>query len=129
MELIFNSTKRFEKSLEQVPHQNREKIVEKINQLAHLFISDPILFFQRASQCSDIQFDDLESSLYVAQLSEKDQILLTIDDDPIFDQVIFTLFALTTCEQLEQDLVSIKESLYQNKIHGQAKEVTLSGAV
>lgn len=129
MELIFNSTKQFETGLEQVPPQDRGKIIEKINQLAHLFIHNPILFFQRVSQCSAIQGDDLESSLYIVQLLENERIVFTVDEDPIFEQVIVTLFALTSPEQLEQDLADIQGSLYQNPIYGQAKEVLLSGAV
>jgi hypothetical protein len=44
-------------------------------------------------------------------------VILTVDEDPIFGQVIFTLFRVIQCDDLEQAYKSVAESLYQDLLH------------
>ncbi|AUB34373.1 hypothetical protein COO91_00193 [Nostoc flagelliforme CCNUN1] len=42
---------------------------------------------------------------------------MTVDEDPIFGQVIFTLFRVVKHDDLDKAYKSVAESLYQGLLH------------
>ena len=63
------------------------------------------------------QLNGYESSLYVLKVLEKLSVILTIDEDPIFDQYIVTLFRAVKQDKLNRAYQSVAESLYQELTH------------
>ena len=43
--------------------------------------------------------------------------ILTVDDDPIFGQIIITLMKLVRHSDIEKGYKSVMESLYQNRLN------------
>ncbi len=52
--------------------------------------------------------------------------ILAIDEDPIFGQVIFTLFRVIKRDDLDEAHKSVSESLYQELLHQDREMVQVS---
>lgn len=61
--------------------------------------------------------DEYESSLYVLKASQKIRVILSIDEDPIFNRVVLTLFRAVRHDDLDAAQKDIAESLYQGLLH------------
>jgi hypothetical protein len=51
--------------------------------------------------------------LYTLKVLEKLSLILTVDEDPIFGQVVFTLFRVVKQNELNRAYQSVAKSLYQ----------------
>ncbi len=51
------------------------------------------------------------------KVSQKLRVILTVDEDPIFGQIIFTLFRAIQHQDLNKAYNSVAESLYQDFLH------------
>ncbi|MGZ8249705.1 hypothetical protein, partial [Methylomagnum sp.] len=56
----------------------------------------------------------LESSLYVLKTDSEIRVILAIDNDPIFDRRLITLFRAVKQDELNQAFDSLAQILYQN---------------
>ncbi|MDS3859819.1 hypothetical protein RIF25_03255 [Thermosynechococcaceae cyanobacterium BACA0444] len=56
-------------------------------------------------------------SLYALRVMRKFIVILTIDEDPIFGQVIFTLFRVVKHDDFGKACQDIAQSLYQQVVH------------
>ena len=94
MEIVFESTKNFETELATFSQSERTIIVEHLNQYAQLFLTDKPAIFKKLHHFNLVKqiINDYESTLYSLNITDSIRIILTIDEDTIFDQVIFTLF-------------------------------------
>jgi hypothetical protein len=129
MEVRFNSTRPFEKSLRALPGKERDKIVAKINHLADLYSEGISSFSRFATPLKYKVFGGYDSSLFTARLSHKDRLIFTAEDDPIQDEVVITLFALTTPDKYSRVLEGITESLYQERLHADDAEVVVNDTI
>ncbi|HIF5693432.1 hypothetical protein [Vibrio parahaemolyticus] len=117
MELLFESTKNFEKEISKFPNETKEKIIYKLNYYCSLLESDTSEFYKNVYQ--PIKFKgSSESSLYTLKVDRDIRIILTVDEDPIFEQVIITLLHVVRHSSLEKTFKSIAESLYQKHLNG-----------
>ena len=129
MEVRFNSTRPFEKSLRALKGKERERIVAKINHLADVYLTGISNFSRIATPLNCKVFGDYDSSLYTARLSSKDRLIFTAEDDPIQDEIVITLFALTTPDKYSRVIRGIFESLYQERLHADDAEAPLNDTV
>ncbi|MEH2459830.1 hypothetical protein [Nostoc sp.] len=93
MDVLIESTRRFEKDLAKLSEDEKATVIQKINDRASLFPTqkaDVYRKLRRLPLLSDI--NGYESSLYTLRVSQKLRVILAVDEDPIFGQVIFTLF-------------------------------------
>jgi hypothetical protein len=58
-----------------------------------------------------------ESSLYTLKVSYQLRLILSVDEDPIFGQVIFTLFRVVKHDDLDKAYRGVAESLYQDLLY------------
>ena|SRR2546423_13313187 len=118
MELIFKATKQFEEGLrKRFNSTEREKITQRINKYCQLLLTDRAAFFRRVNQPTAIKLrDGLESSLYILRIDNKTRVILSVDDDPIFDQVIITLMAIYEHDGSSKVFDSIAKSLYRDQL-------------
>jgi len=118
MELLFESTKSFEKELSKFSGSTKNKIVEKLNCYCSLLESeDKSLFYKNAYQ--PIRFKGRsDSSLYALKIDRDIRIILTVDEDPIFEQIIITLLHVVRHSSLDKVFKGIAESLYQQRLNG-----------
>lgn len=112
-ETLIEITNHFEKDVKTLTQNEQEDVKKKIN-----FLIDSFRENGRVNQLyrlRKIQLpDNLTSSLFVYRVNEQLRIILTFENDPLFDQTIFTLFRLVKSSELEISFTSIEKSLYQN---------------
>ena len=115
MNLLFNTTKDFENDLSNFEEATRSKITERVNLVAQAWIHDKEAFARSTRQPSAIALDyGYQSSLYVVQIQPEIYVLLTIEDDPIFDQVVVTLLRVVEHAQLDATYLALIEALYRD---------------
>lgn len=84
MNLIFESTNKFEKELKRFDPSEKAQIIKKLNQYCHLLTSDPNGFYKHAYQPLKLVLTgDNESSLYALKASRDVRIIMTVDEDPL----------------------------------------------
>ncbi|WP_208766607.1 hypothetical protein [Nostoc flagelliforme] len=118
VDVLIESTRSFEKDLGRLSEEEKATTVKKINDCASLFPTQKADVYRKLRRLplpSDI--NGYESSLYTLRVSQKLRVILTVDEDPIFGQVIFTLFRVVKHDDLDKAYKSVAESLYQGLLH------------
>ena len=121
----FRSVAAFERDLEELDAPERQRVIAAVNAKSSLWLKDrhkaekeflrPYLFRLRGG---------LESSLYEIPAGKARRVILAVDDDPIFGQVIVTLLRVVTKRARKAAYDELAELLYP----GQVLEVlTLEG--
>jgi hypothetical protein len=123
MDILIESTKSFEDDITNLSAEVKTSVVEKINNCASLFPTHKADVYRKLRRLQlNSNLNGYESSLYTLKVSSQIRVILTVDEDPIFRQVIFTLFRVVAHDELERAYSRIAESLYQGIVH-QDREV------
>lgn len=118
MELLFESTHAFERDLARLPEEIRCRLVEAINNSCPLLACDEADFFSKVYQPRVVRLShNCCSSLYVMPAGTDYAIILTIDDDPIFAQVIITLMRIVPSQEIETAYAQTAHALYRHQLH------------
>ena len=118
VDVLIESTRGFEKDITKLSEDEKAAAIQKINDCASLFPTqkaDAYRKLRRLRTSSDL--NGYESSLYTLKVSQKLRVILTVDEDPIFEQVIFTLFRAVKYDDLDKVYQSVADSLYQELLH------------
>lgn len=127
MDVLIESIRNFEKDLERLSEEEKVLAIEKINDCASLFPTRKAYVYSKLCPLpllSDI--NGYESSLYTLKVSQKLKVILAVDEDPIFGQVIFTLFRVVKQDDLDKAYKDIAEMLYQELLHHDLQTVKIS---
>lgn len=127
VDVLIESTRSFEKDLDRLSEDEKAITVKIINDCASLFPTqrtDVYRKLRRLPLLSDL--NGYESSLYTLKVSQKLRLILTVDEDPIFGQVIFTLFRVVKHDDLDQAYQGVAESLYQELLHPNRETAQIS---
>lgn len=115
MELQFDTTQKFKNDLSKLSKDDRQRIVESINLHASTF--DPEQGVETAHINQPLKYklpEGLDSTLYALRATNVLRVILSIDNDPIFDTKLVTLFRIVSRGKLDQEYSSVAESLYQD---------------
>lgn len=115
METLIESTRRFEKDLKKLDSRDRDRVIKAINDCVAWVEAEGI---RPSGQLLELKIDShiqgYDSSLYLLKATRENRVILSIDDDPVFGQVIFTLFRIFPVDKLEENLRGLVESMYQD---------------
>jgi hypothetical protein len=118
VDILIESTKVFEQDLAGFSQDEQALAKLQINDCASLFSNQEVEGYRKLRRLRIPEnLNGYESSLYTLQVSENLRIILAIDEDPIFEQMIFTLFRAVRPADLDNAYQSIAESLYQDLRH------------
>lgn len=118
MNLVFHSTETFEQELHAFDAALQERTVQRINEVAQAFLTDRQLFAQQARKPYNIpMYNGFDSSLYSIIVKPDLRVILTVDEDPLFDQAIVTLLRVVKRPALYNTYTAVAQALYQN-LHG-----------
>jgi hypothetical protein len=127
VDVLIESTNAFEKDIAKLSKSDKSLAIQRINDCADLF---PI---QKADVYRKLRriplppvLNGYESSLYTLRISQKLRVILTVDEDPIFGQVIFTLFRIVKHDDFDKAYKNVAESLYQELLHQVRETVQVS---
>lgn len=114
VDILIESTIDFEQDLGKLAPDLNTVVMESINNCGSLFSGHKRFPYDRLQLLPlRSSLKDYDSSLYVLNVLEKLNVILTVDQDPIFDQVIFTLFRVVQQDELNRAYQHIAGSLYQ----------------
>lgn len=114
MEIKFDITRPFEKDLKKIGTKEKSRVVASIDKYAATFDTKFDIPTQHIYRPHKINMPEgLDSSLYVLRASPNIRVILTIEEDPLFDQKVVTLFRVVKHEDMGRAFNSIAESLYQ----------------
>ena len=93
VDILIESTNSFEKDLDKLAKSDKETAIQKINDCADLFLVQKANVYRKLCRLPlPTGLNGYESSLYKLKVTQKLRVILTVDEDPIIGQVIFTLF-------------------------------------
>ncbi|MDZ8184734.1 MAG: hypothetical protein RMX96_07785 [Nostoc sp. ChiSLP02] len=115
MEILIESTKEFEQDLEYFNNKQKFNIIKKLNQYIELMSKNKKILDRYAVKFNNIKLNtNYDSSLYSLKIDKDIRIILTIDDDPIFDRTVITLFRTVKAEDALAAYISVADSLYED---------------
>lgn len=127
MDILIESTSDFEKDLERLDDCEKAAAISKINDCASLVSNrKPGGYHQLHPPLLALELNGYESSLYTLKVSEALNVILSVDEDPIFSQTIFTLFHVVDNKDLEQSYRELSTSLYQDLLQEKRKPTLVS---
>ncbi len=127
MDVLIESTRSFEKDLGKLSKEEKDAAIKKINDCASLFPTQKADVFRelyRLPLASEL--NGYEASLYTLKVSQELRVIVAVDEDPIFDQGIFTLFRAVKHSDLDKAYKDVAESLYQELLHQGRKPARIS---
>ena len=129
MEVMFKSTTAFEKDLRGLSKRDKDLVVRRINELAHQYTTSKTSFYSSTYRPLKIKLlRGYGSSLYSARINRNIRLVFAVDEDPLFDQLIFTLFRIALHpDDLSKLFASIAESLYQSNLSDLVPRETANG--
>ena len=118
MKLQFEATDDFEKELGGFPPRDKKQIINKINHYCGSLLTTPEYFYKHTYRPHTITLsNEYESTLYVLRINKDIRVILTTDEDPLFDQFLITLIGVARHDSLDKKFKGIAESLYQQYLH------------
>lgn len=115
MDILIESTKDFEKDLEQFTDTEKFKIIKEMNRNFELLSSENNSFYEHSEQLRNIKLNhDYDSTIYCLTINDDQRIILTIDDDPIFGCILITLFRMVDKKNAHQAYNAVAEMIYQD---------------
>ena len=114
VDILIESTIAFEQDLGELSSEMNIAVMKSVNHCARAFPSQKHFAYDLLQRLPlRLPLDSYESSLYVLKVVEQLSVILTIDEDPIFDQVVFTLFRAVEQDEIDRAYQSVAELLYQ----------------
>jgi hypothetical protein len=127
MDILMESTRGFEKDIDKLSEEDKAATIKKINDCASLFPIQKADVYRKLHRLPLISvINGYKSSLYTFKVSYKLRVILTVDEDPIFGQVIFTLFRVVKHDDLDKAYRGVAESLYQDLLHRDRELATIA---
>ena len=116
MELLFESTDKFEHDMAQLAPGAKEQVVAQLNQVSASLLNGRGAFLASAYKPYLFNLGKLDSSLYVMRISEAQHAVVAVDDDPLFDNVTLTLFRLVAGQEAaDAAYKSVGNELYREQ--------------
>ena len=118
VDILIESTRGFEKDIPKLSEGEKAAVIKKINDCASLFPTQKADVYRKLRRLRlPSNLNGYESSLYTLGVSRTLRVIWAVDEDPIFGQVIFTLFRVVKHDNLDKAYQSVAESLYQDMLH------------
>jgi hypothetical protein len=127
VDVLIESTRGFEKDIAKLSEDEKAAVIKKINDCASLFPTKKADLYRKLRRLRlPINLNGYESSLYTLRVSRTLRVIWAVDEDPIFGQVIFTLFRAVKHDDLARAYQGVAESLYQDMIHHNLEAAQIS---
>lgn len=111
------TTSEFRNDLDRLSPADRACAVEALRCSYNLLRDNRRSFFARVHRAPTIQLKGgLSSSLYSLRAGRDIRVIMAIDDDPVFGQILVTLFGVVRHDELERSYRSIANLIYRNWI-------------
>lgn len=108
---------RVKKYLKKLNRNEKNKVIDLIKERVRGFLveKDKRYIFQDRFFAKLGKFD---STVYYLKLNVNERVILSIDEDPIFEQINVNIFSICSEDKFKLEIQGIMESLYQKMING-----------
>ena len=114
MDIQFDISKQFEKDQKVLSKEDQRRIGISIDRYAATFDPSRSVSNAKIYQIPNTRAPEgLDSSLYVLRATDQLRVILTIEDDPLFDARVVTLLRAVRHDKMERVFNSIAESFFQ----------------
>lgn len=114
MEIIFESTEEFEQDLKTYSEAEQSIILQQLHEYSSFLLTNKGDPERRLHQFYQFDLlDDYTSSLYSFIVNYYLRVILTIDDDPLFNRTLITLFRVVDSQVSAQVYQEVGASIYQ----------------
>ena len=114
MDIVVESTEAFKQDLTAFSESEQSVILEQIQQGIPLLFEDQTFKKRRLHQFYTFNLPhNSSSSLYSFIVNYRIRVVLTWDDDPIFERTLITLFRVVESQNIAEVYQQIGEQIYQ----------------
>lgn len=114
MDIVVESTEAFKQDLTAFSESEQSVILEQIQQGIPLLFEDQTFHQRRLHQFYTFNLPhDSASSLYSFIVNYRIRVVLTWDDDPIFQRTLITLFRVVESQTIAEVYQQVGEQIYQ----------------
>ena len=115
--IVERTTAEFRRDRERLSPADQSGVQVSLKRAYAMLREDPPAFFSRVYQPLEIQLKGgLRSSLYTLRVNPDIRLVLTVDEDPVFGQTLFTLFRAVRHGELARAYRSIAQLLYRDQL-------------
>lgn len=116
MDILYEATRQFERDLEHI--RDKKSIIKNLNKLCYcLKTDDTDPFYKSLVKPAAIKLkDDLIATLYILRINQDFRIILSVDEDPLFNQVVITLYCIVRPNNYKKAFADIGKKLYQEML-------------
>lgn len=128
MDIVFESAVEFEQDLKIYSEAEQSLILQQLHEYSSLLLTDKSCRERKLHQFYSFEFkENYGSSLYSFIVNYYLRVILTIDEDPLFNRVVITLFRVTDIQNVARIYQQVGESIYQSFLpYSQPTEVQLT---
>ena len=124
MEIIFETTRQFEKDLASFSQEDRNRITVNIDRYGRLIANGGSAPAHISPQKLPKGTTEYDSSLYVLKPSPRIRVILAIDEDPLFSRKVVTLFRAVKHDDYNRALRMVAESIHRQLYGGRAENLS-----
>ncbi|WP_413166575.1 hypothetical protein ACL6C3_07665 [Capilliphycus salinus ALCB114379] len=126
MDIVVESTEAFKQDLTGFSEAEQSIILEQIQQGIPLLFGEKISRDKRLHQFESFQLPhNYGSSLYSFRVDYRIRVILSFDEDPIFERTLITLFRAVESQKSSETYKQVGEQIYRQIL--QSKQPTLAG--
>ena len=113
MELAFDITQSFSDDMAGLPPVQKEAISNQINLISKSLLNGQVEFKQNSSIPYIFNLKGgLDSSLYLIKADTDKRMVVSVDEDPVFDKITLTLFRLADRNTADEIYKEVGENIY-----------------
>jgi len=114
MELEFDITQSFSNDMDHLPVGQRQNVSDQINLVSKSLLNGQTAFKENSSVPYIFNLKHgFDSSLYVVKADQNNRMIISIDEDPVFDKISLTFFRLVDKNEAEKTYKEVGENIYR----------------
>lgn len=114
MKLEFDITQSFSDDMARLPSGQRKNIADQINLVSQSLLNGQNEFKENSSIPYIFNLkDNLDSSLYLVKADQDNRMIVSVDEDPVFDKISLTFFRLVDKNKAEEVYKEVGENIYK----------------
>ena len=114
MELVFDITQSFSDDMAGLPLVQKEAISNQINLISKSLLNGQVEFKQNSLIPYNFNLKGgLDSSLYLIKADKDKRMVVSVDEDPVFDKITLTLFRLADRNTADEIYKEVGENIYK----------------
>ena len=124
LEITEQTTPEFRNDLNRLSSEERARVAVELRRSYDLLRNKRDAFFMRVKRPQAVQLKGgFSSSLYSVRVGRDIRLIVAVDADPIFGQMLVTLFRAVHHDKLDRAYRSVANALYRNQIQRNGRPV------